>query len=200
MKTESISNCRLCDEKLETIDHLISGCPILAKTEYLRRHNRIAQYIHWHVCKVYHFQVSNRWYDHKTPAVMENNMAVVMWDFPIQTDRTIKANRPDIIIKDKDNKTCLMIDVSVPADVNTSLKIYEKLSKYKDLEIEIERSWKLKAKTVPIVIGALGTVNKNTEKYLDEVPGDISITEVQKQALLGTTYILRKVLSINTLH
>ena len=48
--------------------------------------------------------------------------------------------------------------------------------------------------------GALGTINKNTNKYLDEVPGDISITEVQKQALLGTTYILRKVLSINTLH
>ena len=199
MKTQTTANCRLCDEKIETIDHLISGCSVLAKTEYLKRHNKIAQYIHWNVCRFYKLEVSDNWYDHVTPPVMENNKAVIMWDFSIQTDRTIRANRPDITIKDKTEKTCLMIDVSVPADINTSLKIYEKLSKYKDLEIEIERSWKLKAKTVPVVIGALGTVNKNTPKYLKEIPGNIHLTEVQKHTILGTAYILRKALSINTI-
>ena len=39
-----------------------------------------------------------------------------------------------------DGRTMLIIIVSVPSDTNTSLKTYEKISKYKDLEIEIAKS------------------------------------------------------------
>ena len=46
-------NCRLCDKFNKTIDHLISGCPTLAKTEYVNRHNRVGTYIHWKICKYY---------------------------------------------------------------------------------------------------------------------------------------------------
>ena len=34
-KEETDSKCRLCKQYEETIDHLTSGCPILAKNEYL---------------------------------------------------------------------------------------------------------------------------------------------------------------------
>ena len=54
---------------------------------------------------------------------------------PIQTDREIKANRPDIVIKDKQEKSCLLIDMFIPTEKNSSVKVTEKLSKYKDLEI-----------------------------------------------------------------
>ena len=74
---------------------------------------------------------------------------------PIQTDREIKANRPDIVIKDKQEKSCLLIDMSIPTEKNTSVKVTEKLSRYKDLEIEIERMWGMKATTNPVVIGTL---------------------------------------------
>ena len=37
----------------------------------------------------------------------------------------------------------------------TSVKVAEKLSKYKDLEIEIRKMWGLKTITVPVVIGHL---------------------------------------------
>jgi NADH:ubiquinone oxidoreductase subunit F (NADH-binding) len=33
-KEETESKCRLCKQHEETIDHLTSGCPILAKNEY----------------------------------------------------------------------------------------------------------------------------------------------------------------------
>jgi hypothetical protein len=33
-------------------------------------------------------------------------------------DREILANRPDIIIKNKKDKTCLLIDVAIPSDKN----------------------------------------------------------------------------------
>ena len=56
-----------------------------------------------------------------------------LWDMQVHTDKTIKANKPDIIIKDKQEKTCMLIDMAIPSDQNTSVKVAEKLSKYKDL-------------------------------------------------------------------
>ena len=87
--------------------------------------------------------------------------------------------------------------MSIPTDRNISVKVNEKLSKYKDLEIEIERMWGMKAKTIPVVIGALGLVKKGMEKFTQQIPGNIKIQELQKITLLGTSHILRKALSIN---
>ena len=50
----------------------------------------------------------------------------------IHTDSELSANKPDIVIKDHANRCCKLIDVS---DRNTSTKVIEKLSKYKDLEM-----------------------------------------------------------------
>jgi hypothetical protein len=36
------------------------------------------------------------------------------------------ANRPDIIIKNKKDKTCLLIDVAIPSDKNVIQKEAEK--------------------------------------------------------------------------
>ena len=44
--------------------------------------------------------------------------------------------------------------MSVPSVTKLSLKIFEKLSKYKDLEIEVTKMWHLKTATLPVVIGA----------------------------------------------
>jgi hypothetical protein len=40
LKEEVESRCRLCKEYEETIDHLIPGCPILAKNEYVIRYDK----------------------------------------------------------------------------------------------------------------------------------------------------------------
>ena len=114
---------------------------------------------------------------------------------PINTDREIKANRPDIVIKNRKENLCTLIDVSIPSENNTSVKVAEKISKYRDLELEINRMWGMKTVVVPIVIGALGHIKKGTEKFTNQVPGQISIPEIQKIALLGTAHILRKILS-----
>ena len=196
--SEQEPNCRYCSEHLETIDHLVSGCPVLAKKEYLVRHNKVARYIHWKICRHFKISVAAQWYEHDVPPVLENKNAKILWDFGVQTDKTIKANRPDIIIHDKINKQCTLIDVSIPTDRNTSVKTFEKLSKYKELAIEVEKMWKIKTKTVPIIIGALGVVNRNTINYVKQLPGELCLQEIQKIALLGTAFILRKALSLNT--
>jgi hypothetical protein len=55
----------------------------------------------------------------------------VLWNQAVNKDREVKANRPDIIIKNKKEKTCKMIDVAIPADRNVVQKEAEKKLKYK---------------------------------------------------------------------
>jgi hypothetical protein len=48
-----------------------------------------------------------------------------------------------------------MIDMAIPHDFNINTKETERLSKYKDLEIEVSRMWKVRTKIVSITNGAL---------------------------------------------
>ena len=196
IKNGTNPKCRLCDDKPETIDHIVAGCSVLAPTEYKTRHDRIGQYLHWTICKNFGAPHAEKWYEHHPDPVTESHQVTILWDFPIQTDRTIKANRPDIVIKDLGAKKCTLIDMTVPADHNIAPKEYEKLSKYKDLEIEIGKMWHLDTSTVPVVVGALGALKRGSKEFIDQIPGKPDLSEVQKIALTSTAHILRKFLSI----
>ena len=102
--------CRLSHEFDESIEHIISGCPVLAKKEYLERHDKALIYIHWKICKYYQIQVTSKWYEHKPSKVAEGKDVAMLWDMPINTDKEIKANRPDIVIKDKSKSICTLIN------------------------------------------------------------------------------------------
>ena len=52
------------------------------------------------------------------------------------------------------------------------IKEVEKLSKYKDLEIEVAKMWELKTTTVPVVVGALGLIKKDLERHVNKIPGN----------------------------
>ena len=131
--------CRFCNTSTGSVDHLISRCTILAPNEYTNRHNRVGQYIHWKTCNHYNIETPNKWYEHKTLPVADTPEVTILWDFSIGTDKTIRANRPDIVIKHKKYKTYQIIDMNVPSDNKISAKEFEKLSKYKDLETEIAK-------------------------------------------------------------
>ena len=70
----------------------------------------------------------------------------------------------------------------------------EKIVKYKDLTIEIQRMWNIKTKVIPVIIGATGTVSESCRKYVNNIPGKHEVKELQKTAILGTAHILRKIL------
>ena len=81
----------------------------------------------------------NQWYKFEPTSVIENEHHKLLWDFPIQTDKEIAHNRPDIIIIDKLNKTVQIIDIAIPSDYNIIEKRNEKITKYIDLSIELKR-------------------------------------------------------------
>jgi hypothetical protein len=49
----------------------------------------------------------------------------------------------------------MSIDVAIPADRNVMKKEAEKILKYKDLTIEIQRMWNVKAKVILVLTGRL---------------------------------------------
>jgi hypothetical protein len=50
----------------------------------------------------------------------------------------------------------MLIDVVIPGDRNAIQKEAEKILKYKDLTIEIQRMWNVKTRVIPVIIGATG--------------------------------------------
>ena len=114
---------------------------------------------------------------------MENEHIRLLCDFNVQTDRTIDSRRSDLILIDKIIEECKIIDLAVPGDTRVVKKEEEKTEKYRDLAIEKGRIWKKRANTVPIVMGALGTISKNHLMYLGELECNISFETIQKTAL-----------------
>jgi len=93
--------------------------------------------------------------------VCEEGNITVLWNQAIHTDREVTANIANILIKNKKEKTCTLIDVAIPADRNVVKKEAEKKLKYKSLCIEIKRMWNLKCTILPVIIGATGIVTRN---------------------------------------
>jgi hypothetical protein len=111
-----------------------------------------------------------------------------------QTDTQVRGNRPDIIIKNKKQKTCTLIDAATPADRNVVQQEEEEKLKYRSLCTEKQRIWNLKCTIIPVIIGATGIITRSLRKNLEAVPGKHSIDSLQKTAILGTADIIRKVL------
>jgi hypothetical protein len=55
----------------------------------------------------------------------------------------------------------MLIDVAIPRDRNVIQKEAEKILKYKDLTIEIQRMWNVKTRMISVIIGATGTISKS---------------------------------------
>ena len=55
----------------------------------------------------------------------------------------------------------LLVDVAIPGDGNVIKKEAEKIPKYKDLTIEIQCTWNVKTKVIPVIIDATGTISKS---------------------------------------
>lgn len=189
--------CRKCNLHSETIEHIISGCPILAGKEYTDRHNNVAKVIHSELTKVIKISEKPEPYYQYTPRpVLENCQYKIYWDNQIITDKTIIANRPDITLIDKTTSTTYLIDIAVPNDHNIEKKYKEKIEKYLPLAEEIKRIWNQdKVIIIPIIIGATGTTPITLGKHLQDLQIPLYIIHtIQKATIISTCSIVRRFL------
>jgi hypothetical protein len=68
------------------------------------------------------------WYEHvpKSVETGQGGNVTILWNQQDQTNRTIPINKPDIIIRDNENRTCMLIDVAISGDRNVIKKEAEK--------------------------------------------------------------------------
>ena len=83
-----------------------------------------------------------------------------------------------------------MIDIACPCDRNVNDKETEKVEKYQDLKIEVQRLWNTSVEIVPIVVGALGAISSNLQKYLQKLNiNDIRTSQIQNSAIENSKYL-----------
>jgi hypothetical protein len=60
------------------------------------------------------------WYEHvpKSVETDQGGNVTILWNQQFKTDRTIPNKKPDIIIRDNEKRTCMLIDVEISGDRN----------------------------------------------------------------------------------
>ncbi|KAL1448163.1 hypothetical protein WDU94_000554 [Cyamophila willieti] len=197
-KSKELHKCRRCCIQSETVAHIVSGCKMLAGTAYTERHDSVGKIIHQKLA-LDHNLINDYtpYYQYVPKTVLENQHYKIYWDNPIQTDKTIIANRPDIVLVNKGTKETFLIDVAIPNDNNVECKYNEKMEKYLELAIEIKRVWNQnKVYIIPFIISATGITPKSFKNSLVKLnlPEDIH-TKAQKAVIIKTASILRKFLN-----
>eukprot|EP00957_Ditylum_brightwellii_P211010 15365662-Ditylum_brightwellii.AAC.1 len=92
---------------------------MLVGTKYTKRHDKICQYFHWCILQDYNVAVNPNWWKHKPkPATLINNQLLVTYDMTQEVDKAVKANRPDIVVLDEKERKALIINATVPMDIN----------------------------------------------------------------------------------
>ena len=125
--------------------------------------------------------------------MLENDKRKKLLDFPIQTFKEIEHRRPDTVVIDKQKREYKIINIVVLTEQTIKVKELEKITKYQDLRLEVQKLWDDKATVIPIAVGALETVSEELENHVETIEVPIVITCLQKAALLGTAFILKMV-------
>jgi len=106
-----------------------SSRPVLAKEQQTKRHDRVCAELHCNVCKVIRVKLDNEhWYDHVPKAVETSHKGkvTILWNYQVRTYRTIPNNKPDIIIRDNNKETRVLMGVAIYGDRNVIKKEIEK--------------------------------------------------------------------------
>ena len=88
---------------------------------------------------------SEKWYEHAPEGVVENEEVKILWDVMIQCDREIKARKPDIVVVNKNERSCAIIDIAIPGDIRVNEKEKENIERYQQLKKEIKRMQNIKS-------------------------------------------------------
>jgi hypothetical protein len=58
---------------------------------------------------------NEHWFEHVLKLVETSleGKVTILWNQQVQTDRSIPNNKPDIIIRDNEEGTCMLIDVAI---------------------------------------------------------------------------------------
>ena len=138
--------CLLCQHKTESTAHVLNGCRIL-KNFYSARHNRI-------VDKICEFvkPLKKRLRCHKDQLI---NTVIPFVEF-----NDLIHRKPDIVLIDLINKTCIIVEITVCYDLYFDQAFNEKVVRYKPL-CDILNENGFDTKLIVLCFGSLGSIKKD---------------------------------------
>ena len=171
---------------------------------YKERHDRAILIVLWRLLKEYGFKQEEPWYKLEAKPVYENRSVKILWDPSIPTDDEMTERRPDLVVEDRLYKSIFIIEMSVPTDSNINGRWQEKFQKYQKLAADMRKQFRgYRIKVVPMIVGALGTVETLLEDFRGIPKLSKSAVEVmramQRTVLCSVVRILRRHLSVEGL-
>ena len=159
--------------------------------------------VHYSCFKWVYTQTHSCWYEHKTLPVKDTSKVTILWDFPTRTEGIIEANRPDIVIKHTQNKTCQLIDMKIwvchqiAIFENFSLKqSLKKLANIKIWKLKLLRCEKWKQKPCQLLWGHLVWSKREHKNMLMKFQEICLQLKFKKIVLNNTAHVLRRILSL----
>lgn len=199
----------------ETAEHIISVCSHWRTTLMVKRHNSVARNIYYALCVKYGFET--RHYNQTIEGIRQNDSIVLYWDHPVITTKKVLHHRPDLVVVDHVKKTVTVVEVSVAWHTRLSSQAKRKYAKYAvnstlpeshelnsegtfpagdNLACEIGRDMGYVVTVLPIVVGCLGEISKETLGYLEKldltrVQGVCLIERMARSAVIGSSILIK---------
>ena len=199
--------CRYCYIKDESISHLLSSCGSLAKSDYLRRHNKALDcFINQVLFRYGLIKSLPPWFSKtKLKPHYDNLKATVWYDVPEYISKEAETDvdeqkmmRPDGKIMLKEEKVIYVVEMSVPWMNNRESKYREKVQKYD----RVRRNLKInhpeyKIDQITLIMDVLGgyssELGQNIEKIIKEKDEkEQVIFKMQKVIMSELSYFAKK--------
>ena len=167
--------CRVCREHPETLGHILSRCPGHAWTLHKERHDRVLFVLVRAITEKLGLTLP------KTirtagglvkPGVVGNKRVKMLVDQRVPTGRHVTENRPDLIVRLREGKRIIVLEVACAWDPLVVKRELEKRNKYARLKADLAKQWPgYTVVVIPVVVGDLGIVaglkkNLNLAKLL----------------------------------
>ena len=94
------------------------------------------------------------------------------------------------MIRNKEEKTARIVEVTVPSDFGLNRAERHRMTKHQDLRKDVKSTWALREiEVMPVVVGATRVIKKNLKQYRQTVPGWPSLHEGEIGAIKGTVTV-----------
>ena len=131
------------------------------------RHDMVAKTLYKEIIKKNHPEIEAPKEINEQEYIQKLGDNEYWWNLSINTAQKVQYNKPDLVIWNTKEKTCDIIEVSCPADINITKKEEEKPSTY----IPLIRNLQIMHpnyhyRIIPTIVGALGSIPKSLHGYV----------------------------------
>ena len=184
--------CRMCGKAPESVAHVLTGCPSLAQTKYMEKHNAALKVLFFEILRDLDLnETVSPWFSRIEPKPLyESTQAQAFWDVPVYAEHTtVRANRVDARIIDHKEKKVLLVEMSCPWIDSREKKEAEKMEKKGPLRFElIKRYQNYKIVQLNVIMDVLGG-SKELEVLMNRIFGlrTLDILKRRQKAVLSSS-------------